>query len=138
MFKTRPAKPEDTNFIFDSWLKSWRTSRYAGVVPNHLYFATYRATIECLVGRGAELTVACAENNEDHILGWVCSEVLADGKACIHYLYTKDPFLKKGIDKELLSTIKGTLPGFYSFNYSQVTSCLSHEWKWAPEIARRK
>lgn len=139
----RPARTEDINFVFDSWLKSWRKSRYAGVVPNHLYYATYRATIESLVARGAMLTIACHPVNTDHILGWICTEQTLDGYAVVHYLYVKDPFLKLGVDKELLEAVTGITPGFYTFCYTQVKDALEKEWpgqrwQWAPEIGRRK
>ena len=139
----RPARKEDINFIFDSWLKSWRKSRYAGVIPNHLYYATYRATIESLVARGAELNVACHAQNEDHILGWSCTEVTSDGFSVLHYCYTKDPFIGLQIDHALLDEMPGQKPGFYTFNYPQVKDALESRfpgtrWQWAPEVARRK
>lgn len=139
MIKTRTARKEDVNFIFDSWLKSWRKSKYAGVIPNNLYYSTYRSTIENLVARGAELTVACPENNDDHILGWICHEKTSDSFAVIHYLYVKDPFMKQGIDGLLLDCVGGSKPGFYTFNYAQVANvCRKDGWRWTPEIARRK
>lgn len=141
--KIRPARKEDINFIFDSWLKSWRKSRYAGVIPNHLYYATYRATIESLVARGAELKVACHPSNEDHILGWSCTEVTSDGFSVVHYLYVKDCFFNLGVESELLDNLPGEKPGFYTFNYKQVKESLEAKWPnsrftWAPEIGRRK
>lgn len=141
--RIRPAKPEDMSFVFDSWLKSWRTSKYSGVVPNNLYFDTYRSTIENVIGRGSSIVVATAQNNEDHILGWACFETTPDGRAVVHYLYVKDPYLKFGIPDKLLEYLEGDKPGFYTFNYPQVTDALKYRWPgvkwgWAPEIARRK
>jgi GNAT superfamily N-acetyltransferase len=141
---TRMMKPNDLNFVFDSWLKSWRSNKYAGVIPNNLYYSTYRSTIEGLVGRGAEVVVAVNSEDEDHILGYVCFETTPDGFSCIHYLYVKDPYLKRGVDAILLEQVKGQKPGFFTFKYSQVTEALFKRWpnlgvwKWAPEIARRK
>lgn len=131
------------SFMFDSWLKSWRTSKHSGVVPNNLYFATYRATIENVVGRGSEIWIACAAANESHILGWACFETTPDGKAVVHYIYVKDPYLKFNIGAQLMEVIRGEVPGFYTFNYHQVTDTLrtcfpNAKWGWAPEIARRK
>jgi hypothetical protein len=144
MITTRSIKPDDTNFIFDSWLKSWRGNKASGVVPNHLYYSTYRTTIEVLIGRGATIDVAILPDRPDHILGWMCSEVTPDGFSCLHYLYVKDPYLKRGVDGILLDQLKGQKPGFYTFKYAQVTEALFKRWpnqgvwKWAPEIGRRK
>jgi hypothetical protein len=137
----RPLKAEDRDFFFDSWLKSWRKSRYAGVIPNNLYYDTYRSTIESLVARGATVQVACGEENPDHILGWVCWEKTPDGYAVVHYLYVKDPYLKYQVDEKLLAGVEGERPGFYTFKYPQVERALEKaggRWTWAPEIARRK
>ena len=143
MVTIRNMVEADTNFVFDSWLKSWRKSRYAGVVQNDDYYATYRKTIERLIMRGAEIKVACNPENENHILGYLCYEITPDGYSIVHFLYVKDPFLKQGIEFDLLSELPGQKPGFYSFNTQQIKSGLQtrwpeQNWQWSPEIGRRK
>ena len=131
----RDVKREDVPFVFDSWLKSWRVNRYAGCIPNNLYYATTRANIERLVARGAVIKVACLDSNEDTILGWICYEQL-DKDICIHYLYVKDPYLTKGVGQEL---VKEFTSGFYSYRCNQLRDFLDMtQWKWTPEIARRR
>lgn len=146
----RPARRDDISFIFDSWLRSWRKSPWAGIVPNNVYYPLTRSVIEQLVARGAEFKVAALESNPDHILGWICYELLPartpDGpEAVIHYLYVKDPYLPLGIDDQLVAAVPGVKPGFYTFRYRQVVEALDRakgpegqHWKHAPEIARRK
>lgn len=130
--KVRPFTQDDVPFIFNSWLKSFRTSPFAGVIPNHLYYEVYRTTIEDLIARGAEVLVACDSAKETRILGYICFE-----PNCLHYLYVKDPYLKLGVS-DLLITESGLLPtAFYTFKYRQVESALP-QGKWVPEIARRK
>ena len=31
----RPMVPDDLPFVMDTWLKSWRKSPWAGIVPNN-------------------------------------------------------------------------------------------------------
>lgn len=133
----RPMEPADTSFFFNSWLESWKKSRYAGVIRNCDYYKVTREVIEGLIKRGARIHVACNPSNQEHIYGWVCHELTGDGFAVVHYLYVKDPFLKMDVDKALMSMVDGEKPGFYTFNYTQVSKACPN-WKWAPEIARRK
>lgn len=133
--KIRTAKKEDVNFLLDSWLKSWRKSKFAGVIGNDNYYDTTRRVIENLVRRGAKFRVACLESDEDCILGWINYEVLKDGNCCVHYIYIKDPYLKMGVADKLVAEVPET--GFYTFRFNQVVEFLP-SYKWVPEIARRK
>ena len=130
----RPAKAEDLNFVFDSWMKSWRISKYAGVIPNNMFYDVQRTLIEDLIARGARLVVAHPDGRDDVILGWACGEE-KDGAAVLHYRYTKDPFLGLGIEAQLLAALPGTKPGFITHNLPGKDL---KAWKWVPEMARRK
>lgn len=130
----RPVKATDLNFVFDSWMKQWRQSPWAGTIPNHMYYETQRTLIEDLIARGARIVVAYPEGREDVILGWACGEE-KEGKTVLHYAYVKDPFLGLGIQTRLVSQLPGTSPGF-------VTHVLPYrefsKWQHVPEMARRK
>lgn len=135
----RDAKREDVPLIFDSWMKSWRVNKYAGVISNNLFYPTTRANIEHLVGRGATIKVACLESDVDTILGWVCYEHVPqlDGSVvpCVHYVYVKDPYLTKGVGEELAALLPET--GFYTYRCSQIDDWFP-KYRWEPAIARRK
>ncbi len=131
----RPAKKSDVAFILDSWMKSWRRNKMAGCIPNNMYYDVTRSNIENLVARGAKFTVLCLENDEDAILGWICREKLKDGTECVHYSYTKDPYLKMGAPQKLVEGLPNF--GFYTYKFNQVVEMLPG-WRWCPEIARRK
>jgi len=133
----RKAQPDDVSFVFDSWLRSWRTCPAAGTIRNDMYFPVQRATIEGLIGRGAEIEIACLAADESKILGWVCSELTTRNETIIHFLYVKDPYLSFGIGPTLVSRCSGTKPGLYTHRYRQVVDACPG-WRSAPEIARRK
>lgn len=120
--------------VFDSWLKSWRTSKFAGVIPNNLYFEVQRTLIEDLINRGAKVFIAHPTDLPDVILGWACGEE-KEGKTVLHYLYTKDPFLGMGVADKLLASLPGAKPGFITH---RLQGKEYKEWRHTPEIARRK
>lgn len=130
----RPGNSEDLALVFDSWLKDWRTSKWAGCIPNHLYFDTQRTLIEDLIARGAQIRVAYPTGRPDIILGWCCGEE-KEGKTVLHYLYTKDPFIGLGIPDLLLSALPGAKPGFVTH---KLQAKELKEWRHTPEMARRK
>lgn len=130
----RERTAEDLPMVFDSWLKSWRMSKWAGCIPNHLYFETQRVLIEDLIGRGAKITVAYPSGRPDVILGWACGEE-KEGKTVLHYLYTKDPFIGLGIPALLLASLPGGQPGFITHRLPLKEV---KEWRHVPEMARRK
>ena len=131
----REMRTTDVPFVFNSWLESWRVNKYAGCIPNNLYYATTRSNIENLIARGSTIKVACLADDEDCILGWVCSEVLKDGNSCVHFIYVKDPYLTHGIGEKLASTLPER--GFFTYRTTQ-TEQFFPKYTWAPEIARRK
>lgn len=134
----RRARADDVRFVFDSWLRSWRTCPAAGTIRNDMYFPVQRATIEGLIGRGAELEIACLEADVDKILGWSCFEVAPSGESIINYVYVKDAYLPFGLGKALVDRAPGKKPGFYTHRYRQVLDACGDGWRHAPEIARRK
>lgn len=133
----RPAEPDDIKFIMSSWKQSWRTSPWAGCIRNDEYYDVVRSTIDGLIARGAVLSVACLPNLPGRILGWACTELLPDGVCCVHYTYTKDPYLRMGIGKALIDAAAGTKPGLFTHRFKQVVEACPG-WRHAPEIARRK
>lgn len=124
--------PDEVPFVFDSWLNSWRTSKYAGTIPNHLYYDTMRTCIEDLIARGAVVLVA---EYKGEMLAWACGEV-KDGRTVLHYQYTKDAFLRRGLEDTLINSLPGELPGFVTFATDRFIR--DRKWQWVPEMARRQ
>ena len=128
----RKAVAHDVPLILDSWLNSWRQSKYAGVIRNNDYYETQRSVIEDLIARGATLIVADAGRT---LFGWACSE-LKDGLTVVHFVWVKDIYLRKGVEEALLDALPGTKPGFFTHYLHALGK--NREWRWAPEMARRK
>ncbi len=128
----RPHCADDMPLINDSWLNDWRVSRYAGIIPNNLYYDVTRTVIEELIARGARIVVA---EHRGEILGWACGEV-KDEKKVLHYLYCKDPFIGKGVEERLISELPGAAPGWFTFALERFIE--DRNWTHAPEMARRQ
>jgi hypothetical protein len=142
----RPATPADMPLIMDSWLKSWRVSPWAGIIPNNTFYPLTRGVIEHIVMRGAEFEVACSEQKPDLIFGWICREQTNEQTpiAVIHFLYVKDPYLKykdgsgRTIGAGLVGRAPGR-PGLYTFRTRQLEEVARVAgFRHAPEVARRK
>lgn len=140
----RPYDPEqDQRFLWDSWSKSFKHSRYAGVVRNIDYHAATVSVIEDLLRRGAVVEVVCARHRPDQILGYVCWEALGKDRA-LHYVYVKDPFRQEGLATALLERIRAAAPQearlYHTFRTEDFDRRLNRDgaWSHAPEIARRK
>lgn len=78
------------SFVVDSWLKSYRSSERAGVVPNNLYNTVYSDAIRQLHERGMSIIIAHNNARPDHILGYLAFERTSDGVPVVHFAFVKD------------------------------------------------
>lgn len=131
----RTFEPQDFNYVISGWLKSFRKSDYAGVVTNDTYYAVYLNTIESLMKSGASIDVC--QDVDGKLIGFICHSVTDDGIGVIHYLYVNKQWRDFDIYDLLIDKVLGICPGFYTFKTGEISKVLRN-WKWAPEIARRK
>lgn len=97
--RIRAATEEDTSFIFNSWLKSFRDSAFAKQITNTIYFAQQHKLIEDLL-KSCQVFVACSASNPGELYGYICCEQV-DGIYVFHYVYVKHTYRKLGIAKML-------------------------------------
>lgn len=102
MYRLRPARNEDFNFIANSYLKSYRTAPETRPMINDIYFPEYKSRLEHMARTGAIL-VACARDDDDQIFGYVITGQIGQ-YPILHYVYVKFPFRKVGIGKALLTS----------------------------------
>ena len=133
----------DVKLVMDAWIKGFRNSPYAGCVTNDRWHETQANTVEQLLARGSRLLVLCSETRPDQIVGFACWEPVKGG-LCVHYLYVKDPFRRKGLGTALLAHTE-ELYGqeanqgdrrFYTHRTD--ASRFFHGWSHCPDIARRR
>lgn len=100
----RRADEKDISFIFNSWLKSYRSSYFAKSISNTIYFEGHHKIIEKLA-KTSEIIVACNPQDPEQIFGYICAEKI-DGIFCLHYIYVKQSFRRLGIGKLLLNSFE--------------------------------
>lgn len=129
MYQIRIARPEDFNFIANSYLKSYRTAPETKPMVNDIYFPEYKSRLEHMARTGTIL-VACARDDEDQIFGYVI--VGSIGRfPILHYVYVKFPFRHAKIGSTLVKT---AIPTFGSD-----TTVVTHQPRnWASASAKHK
>jgi GNAT superfamily N-acetyltransferase len=108
----RDANQADVAFIFNSWLKSNRSSALVQGVSNPVYFAQHHLLIEGLV-KTCKVIVAVNADDTSQIFGYIVYDVV-EGMPVIHYVYVKQPYRKLGLAALMLeqAQIDGTKPFF--------------------------
>jgi hypothetical protein len=108
--KIRELRPGDESFIYSTWLKSFKNSKYTGPIPNHMYWTVYSDVIKYLLTR-AKTLVACNPANEKQVFGYIVYE----DENIVHWLYVKKDFRCFGIGTKLFKESAVTEPYFYTF-----------------------
>jgi len=103
--KMRTPKDEDVSFIFNSWLKSYRSSAFAKDQCNTVYYDNYKKIVGSIINRSL-ITVLCNPEDEDHLFGYVVFEYLPSDNLLVHYIYIKHTYRKAGLAKKLIENIR--------------------------------
>jgi GNAT superfamily N-acetyltransferase len=104
----RACVPGDLDRILREWLSSFRSSPWAGVIPNNLYRKVYAETIRQLLSRGARIDVACYAEKPEIIVGFICYEMTPRDKI-LHYAFIRSDYRGNGIARALMNNA-GFLP----------------------------
>lgn len=96
-FEIRPACGQDLNFIFDTWLNSFRYDSPLGKsCKNSVFFNEYKQVIDRILSE-AEVLMAHSNGNENHILAYL----VFHPPFVVHYAFCKEAFRRLGITKTL-------------------------------------
>jgi hypothetical protein len=88
----RDANPDDINFIYSTWLESYRYDSYFGKSHrNTIFFNDYRKVIDRLL-EISKTIVACDPSETSVIYGYLTFE-----PSVLHYAFTKGPFKRLGV-----------------------------------------
>ncbi len=112
----RPASAEDVSFIFNAWLKSYRSSDFAKNIQGEIYYHEHHKVIEEIL-KQYNVLIACNKDDYSQIYGFMCAG-FTQNVLTIHYVYTKHTFRRMGIAKMLLN----------AFEYNPEYACIyTHE-----------
>ena len=112
----RPATAKDVSFIFNSWLKSYRSSNFARNIANEVFFAEHHKVIEELV-KTEQVTVACSTTDENELYGYIVAGYTQE-IFTLHYIYVKHSFRSMGVGTMLLN----------SFEHNPETASVCTHW----------
>lgn len=128
----RPMAPTDEHYVLSSWLRSYAETHEArcffGGDLRAIFFQLYEPLVKAMLTRGT-VTVACLPENEDVVLGWLCTE----GET-LHYVQVKPKFRGHGVAGKLLSGMEPL-----RIDYSHITKPAKvrlrfpTNWRYAPE-----
>ena len=97
--KIRDAHPEDINFIYATWLRSYRTGSSIGRQSrNTIYYREYNKVIDQILN-SSTIKIACLDEDELIILGYAVFD-----RENIHYIFVKEAFRRLGIAKRLVES----------------------------------
>ena len=97
--KIRGFKPEDINFILDSWLKSYFKNQTGYKEDGKVFFSSHQKQIEKLFNDGRLVVqVACLPDDDDIILGFA----VFGTDYSLHYISVKQSFQRLGIARMIL------------------------------------
>ena len=95
-FKVRPAVGSDINFIYSTWLGSYRYDSDLGKsCRSTVFFAHYPAVIDYILER-SKVLVVCYAQEPDVIFGYI-----VHGPMVAHYIYVKQAFRGLGLARML-------------------------------------
>lgn len=113
----RQAIPNDINFIFSTWLKSYRKSSFVGEkVENKEFFNNYNQIIDNLLLKSTTY-VACLKDDEIVICGYICAQ-----DDIIHYIFVKEVFRNLGIARKLIKHME--VPPTYTTHLTRMSEGL--------------
>ena len=113
-FPIRAARPEDMTFVVGAWRASFETAAAVKGADRDHYRIEMTRTIRRLCDR-AQVRVATAPDDDDHLLGFAALSKLDDGSE-LHYVYVKQDFRKMGIARLLLGDVDVKAYTFRSSN----------------------
>jgi ribosomal protein S18 acetylase RimI-like enzyme len=122
--RLRPATEEDVPFVFNSWLKSYRSSVATKHISNTIFFAEQHKIIEALVIQN-QVIMACNDKDPTQVYGYICAGQV-DGIFTLHFVYVKHSFRNLGIGKMLLN----------AFDHNTDTAAIyTHHTRFADKLA---
>jgi hypothetical protein len=96
-FKFRDGIKTDINFIYKTWLDSYRYDSDLGKqCRNSIFFPQYQLIIDSILYNDAKVLVCCKPDEEDIIFGYIIYE-----PDILHYIFVKQAFQNLGIGMQL-------------------------------------
>ena len=124
--RLRTLTEEDSPFIFNSWLKSYRFSHFGEKITNTIYFEDHHKIIDNILKKN-QVIIACNPEDPSQLYGYIVAG-REDSILVLHFVYVKHTFRNMGIGKTLLDA------GGHS---SDVASVYTHHTRMADKLSSK-
>lgn len=101
--RVRSAIDTDAPFIFNSWLKNYRRTKFAENIQSEVYFAAHHQLIEGLLKTCKTIVVTSSED-PTQIYGYGVAEEV-DGVFVCHFIYVKETYRRLGIGSLIIKEL---------------------------------
>ena len=99
--KYRKAVEADFDFIYSSWLKSYRNSEATKHLTNAVFFHHHKAIVKnILESKNTETLIICSDKDDDQLYGYIVVETIYS-EIVLHYVYVKYNFRKLKLISDL-------------------------------------
>lgn len=106
----------DKDFIYSSWIKSYKNSSFARAVPSPLYEMGQRHRIKkILENEKTNILIACDPTTPELIFGYIIFDDIT-----LHYLYVKSKYRQMGIATALCYDILPKEKIIYTHKCSEI------------------
>lgn len=96
---------EDKDFIYSSWLRSYRPSKANVGLDSDVYYERHSNRINAILQRaGTRVVVASNPEDDDHLFGYIVFEIQAT-KTILHYIYVKQSYRQLGLARRMLEIL---------------------------------
>lgn len=131
----RTANESDVPFIFNSWLKSYRSSNAAKNISNPVYFDFHHKLLENILQR-SNVLVLCDTADTAQVFGYIVAQDL-DGVKVLHYAYVKFAFRGMGLANMLLTEagLSKQVGGFYTHETGVGQKLVGDKFVYNPYLA---
>ena len=138
----RERRESDDAMIIDSWLRSGLQypifTAECGRPPIRLrpppgLLLSQNRTFLQKILESAQVLVLADPADEDHIIGWICTEAVNDGRpACLHFIFVKFNFRRMGMARRLLRESGLPAECEVSWRTPALNFFKKYSWTWNP------
>lgn len=103
LVKYRALSLNDINFIYASWLKSYRQSEFAKDMPNDVFFTEHKEIINTILNNpNTSVHIICNPEDVDQVYGYLVEDATHQ---ILHFAYIKYNYRHFHLMSTLLSTL---------------------------------
>lgn len=98
----REMEEDDKNFVFSSWLRSYRDSNCGKEQTTDSFFRIHSKVLTKHIPK-FNVIIACDDSNKKSIMGFCCFSRTVANICLVHYVYIKKTYRQVGVAQSLIT-----------------------------------